>query len=54
MVGSGTMAPQMNAVLDALRPLGVTNLDMPATPQRVWNAINTVTERREPGGHAPL
>ena len=29
----------MNAVLDALRPLGVERLDMPASPARVWNAI---------------
>jgi carbon-monoxide dehydrogenase large subunit len=29
----------INAVLDALRPLGVTDLDMPATPARVWEAI---------------
>jgi carbon-monoxide dehydrogenase large subunit len=29
----------INAVLDALRPLGVTALDMPASPQRVWSAI---------------
>ena len=29
----------MNAVLDALRPLGVQHLDMPATPHRVWKAI---------------
>jgi carbon-monoxide dehydrogenase large subunit len=29
----------MNAVLDALRPLGVRHLDMPATPHRVWQAI---------------
>jgi carbon-monoxide dehydrogenase large subunit len=29
----------MNAVLDALRPLGVRHLDMPATPHRVWHAI---------------
>src|SRR5439155_13533764 len=29
----------MNAILDALRPLGVEHLDMPATPQRVWQAI---------------
>src|SRR5690606_19211051 len=29
----------MNALLDALAPLGVTHLDMPATPQRVWQAI---------------
>jgi carbon-monoxide dehydrogenase large subunit len=27
------------AILDALRPLGVEHIDMPATPQRVWQAI---------------
>ncbi len=27
------------AILNALRPLGVEHLDMPATPQRVWQAI---------------
>jgi aerobic carbon-monoxide dehydrogenase large subunit len=34
-------APQtiMNAVLDALSPLGIHELDMPATPYRVWRAI---------------
>src|SRR6185369_8966527 len=34
-------APQtiMNAVLDALAPLGIDELDMPATPFRVWSAI---------------
>jgi carbon-monoxide dehydrogenase large subunit len=36
-----TAAPPavMSAVLDALRPLGVAELDMPATPERVWAAI---------------
>ena len=29
----------VNAVLDALAPLGVTTLDMPLTPQKVWSAI---------------
>ena len=29
----------INAVLDALQPLGVKDLDMPATPHRVWQAI---------------
>jgi carbon-monoxide dehydrogenase large subunit len=35
-------APQtiMNAVMDALAPFGITHLDMPATPQRVWQAIH--------------
>jgi aerobic carbon-monoxide dehydrogenase large subunit len=27
------------AVLDALEPLGITELDMPLTPMRVWQAI---------------
>jgi carbon-monoxide dehydrogenase large subunit len=31
----------VSAVLDALRPLGVTHIDMPATPERVWQAIRT-------------
>jgi carbon-monoxide dehydrogenase large subunit len=30
-----------NAVVDALAPYGVKNIDMPATPQRVWEAINS-------------
>jgi carbon-monoxide dehydrogenase large subunit len=29
----------VNAVLDALAPYGVTTLDMPLTPQRVWRAL---------------
>ena len=34
-------APQavVAAILDALKPLGVCHIDMPATPERVWNAI---------------
>jgi carbon-monoxide dehydrogenase large subunit len=30
----------IGAILDALKPLGVTHIDMPATPARVWQAIN--------------
>jgi carbon-monoxide dehydrogenase large subunit len=39
---SGTIgAPPtvINAVIDALRPLGVAQIDMPATPLRVWQTI---------------
>jgi len=36
---TGSMPCLMNAVLDALRQVGVTHFDMPATPQRVWQAI---------------
>ncbi|MFQ6028040.1 MAG: xanthine dehydrogenase family protein molybdopterin-binding subunit [Dehalococcoidia bacterium] len=40
---TGTIASTVtiyNAVIDALRPLGVTQLDMPLTPERVWRAIH--------------
>jgi carbon-monoxide dehydrogenase large subunit len=36
---TGSMPCLMNAVIDALRQAGVTHFDMPATPQRVWQAI---------------
>jgi carbon-monoxide dehydrogenase large subunit len=29
----------MNAVVDALRPLGIHHLDMPASAPRVWQAM---------------
>jgi carbon-monoxide dehydrogenase large subunit len=35
----GSPPAVINAVLDALRPLGVKDMDMPATPARVWEAI---------------
>jgi aerobic carbon-monoxide dehydrogenase large subunit len=38
----GAPAAMMNAVLDALAPVGVKHLDMPASPQRVWHAMRTV------------
>jgi carbon-monoxide dehydrogenase large subunit len=37
----GSCPAVMNAVIDALwRAQRITHLDMPATPQRVWSAIN--------------
>ena len=42
----GALAAVMNAILDALSPLGVTELQMPATSERVWQAI------RKAGGAA--
>ncbi|MBT5849333.1 MAG: xanthine dehydrogenase family protein molybdopterin-binding subunit [Acidimicrobiaceae bacterium] len=36
----GSAAAVINAVCDALSPHGVTDMAMPATPQRVWRAIN--------------
>ena len=38
----GSAAAAMNAVCDALSPFGVNSLEMPASPQRVWRAINAV------------
>jgi carbon-monoxide dehydrogenase large subunit len=35
----------LNAVVDALAPLGVRHLDMPATPERVWRAIAAARSR---------
>ena len=29
----------MNAILDALAPLGITDVPMPATPERIWRAL---------------
>jgi carbon-monoxide dehydrogenase large subunit len=36
----GSTAAVMNAVVDALAPLGINDLTMPATSERVWRAIN--------------
>jgi aerobic carbon-monoxide dehydrogenase large subunit len=35
----GALPTAMNAILDALRPAGVTHVEMPASPQRVWAAL---------------
>jgi carbon-monoxide dehydrogenase large subunit len=37
----GAMAAAMNAVNDALAPLGIRHFDMPATPYRLWSAITS-------------
>ncbi len=46
---AGTIAstPAMvNAVIDALSPLGITHLDMPLTAEKVWRAIRKAGEAR--------
>jgi len=35
----GSTPAVQNAVLDALRPFGVTEIELPMTPERVWRAI---------------
>jgi carbon-monoxide dehydrogenase large subunit len=36
---AGSLPSVMNAVVDALAPLGVRHVDMPATPQAIWKTI---------------
>jgi carbon-monoxide dehydrogenase large subunit len=40
---NGAPAAVANALVDALRPLGVRHIESPATPQRVWQAIHRRT-----------
>jgi aerobic carbon-monoxide dehydrogenase large subunit len=44
----GAVPAVMNAVVDALSPLGIRHIDMPATPERVWAAIQ---QARKLGGN---
>lgn len=37
----GAPAATVNAILNALAPFGVSHLDMPATPQKIWKAIHS-------------
>jgi carbon-monoxide dehydrogenase large subunit len=48
---AGSLPAATNAILDALRPLGVTHIDMPARPETVWAAIQ-VARSRPPLGEA--
>jgi aerobic carbon-monoxide dehydrogenase large subunit len=36
----GSLASTIDAVIDALAPLGVSSVDMPATPERIWRLVN--------------
>jgi carbon-monoxide dehydrogenase large subunit len=40
----GSTPTVVNAILDALAPLGVSDIPMPATPERVWRAIRERTQ----------
>lgn len=39
---AGSLPAVMNAIVDALRPMGVTHMNMPATPEKIWRAIHGV------------
>jgi carbon-monoxide dehydrogenase large subunit len=43
----GATPAVVNAVLDALAPLGVTEVPLPMTPMRVWHAIEQAREGRD-------
>jgi len=43
---TASLAALTNAVLDALRPLGVRHLDMPLTPAKVWHAIQAARAKQ--------
>ena len=50
---AGTIASTpavINAVVDALRPFGVNDIQMPATPERVWRAIAQGVEKSDRAG----
>jgi len=40
---AGAMPSVMNALIDALSDYGVTHIDMPATPMKVWSAIQAAS-----------
>ena len=39
---AGAMPAIMNAIVDALSEFGISHIDMPATPQKIWRAIQEV------------
>lgn len=41
----GALPAYMNAVIHALAPLGVRHLDMPASPYRIWQAIDEASRK---------
>jgi carbon-monoxide dehydrogenase large subunit len=52
---AGSLTSVMNAIADALGEFGIRHLDMPATPYRVWHAIDEAkktSERTSKAAHA--
>lgn len=48
----GATPAVINAVLDALAPLGVTDIPMPMTPMRVWRAVQAAGDAKGEAIHA--
>jgi aerobic carbon-monoxide dehydrogenase large subunit len=51
--GEGGITPALsvivNAIVDALADFGVTHLEMPVTPDRIWHAIRTARHEDQGG-----
>jgi len=43
---TGSLPALANAVMDALRPLGIGHLDMPLTPAKLWHAMQAAKSNR--------
>ena len=46
------LAAVINAVVDALAEFGISHIELPATPERVWRAIQTAKESRKGNAHS--
>jgi carbon-monoxide dehydrogenase large subunit len=49
---TGTIASPVavvNAVMDALAPFGITHVDMPLTPAKIWRAVRDARARGDGG-----
>lgn len=47
---AGTIASTpavVNAIVDALRPWGINDIQMPCTPERIWRAVSQGTEKSD-------
>jgi carbon-monoxide dehydrogenase large subunit len=42
----GSLASVINAVIDALSPYGIRTIDMPATPLKIWRAIEAAKAKK--------
>ncbi len=42
---SGALGATMNAILNAVRSEGITDFDMPVTPDRLWRALREARKR---------
>ncbi|HWF79231.1 MAG TPA: xanthine dehydrogenase family protein molybdopterin-binding subunit [Streptosporangiaceae bacterium] len=52
---AGTIASTpavVNAIVDALRPFGIKDIEMPCSPERVWRAIESASAANTGGGAA--